>query len=59
MLKEVYIHINENVNVFHTKGYFVITHEELLEIIDNKGNIKHDKLNALYDYKYHPKWMAA
>ena len=59
MLNNTRISIATRIVVQHDKGWFEITKEELLEILNNKGLINEDKLQSLYSRKYHPRLYAA
>ena len=54
ILNEVYIRIQGRIIVHHSIGFFQITKEELIKVIDDYGEIDYDKIKKLYNERYNP-----
>ena len=55
MLREdVYVQIKGRIMVFHSLGFFQITKEELISVVDEDGELNLEKVKKLYNERYSP-----
>ena len=53
-ISNVYIKIQGRIIVHHELGFFQITKEELMNVIDEHGELDLEKVKELYNERYSP-----